>query len=127
MSAPKPSKLRILVASISALAIPICTIAVNHLPFVNQSPTLSLAVKMVQHNANALAVGELFKLSTGTLQRTAISLVPAALSIGTELAANAIDPKNAGYSVTGVAVGIAASYLGMTLSGWLLGNATDDI
>lgn len=121
-----PSKTRIVVAGLSSVAIPLATIALNHISYVNQSPTLSLAVKMVQHNANALAIGELFKLSTGTLQRVAISLVPAALAIGTELAANAIDPKNAGFSVLSVAAGLAASYCGMTLSGWLLGNVNSD-
>jgi len=121
------SKWRMGAAVVSSLAIPLCAIAANHLSVINSSPTLSLACKMVQHNLNALAVSELFKLSTSTIQRIGVSLIPAAVSIGAELIANTVDPKNHGFSVTSVALATAASYLGMTVSGWLLGKTTDDM
>jgi len=122
------SRWRALAAGVVAVATPIVAIAANHLECITQSPMLSLAVKVTQHNVNSLALRELFTSVTGTLWKTVVALAPIALATGSEFIAHAIDPVGSALSlsVTGVAVATGTSFLGMAVSNSLVRGDGDN-
>ncbi|MBS0655789.1 MAG: hypothetical protein JSR46_08430, partial [Verrucomicrobia bacterium] len=112
-------------AAIATVAVPTLAIVANHFPVLKSYPTVSLGIKLVQHNLTALAAQELHAAVTGVFKRSMVALAPVAVSLAGELIANHIDPKNGGWSVTGVAIATAASYLGMAVSNWLCPSDAD--
>lgn len=121
----KSARIKAIGASIATVAVPLLTIAANHSPYVTSSTILSLGVRLVQHNLTALAAQEMFKATTSIFWRSVGALAPVAIALTGELIANAIDPVYGGFSVTGVAVATAASYIAMTASSALVGGDGD--